>query len=65
MKYLGRVHQIVRVAVARAGTIMQVSRSFPPECAHRQTKPFTPFSWEKLLRHVAVLVTACAVWLGL
>jgi hypothetical protein len=65
MKDLGRIHHIAGVAVARAGTIMQVSRSFPPECAHRQTKPFTPFSWEKLLRHVAVLVTACAVWLGL
>jgi hypothetical protein len=65
MKYLGRIHQIVGVAVARAGTIMKVSRSFPPEFAHRRTKPFTPFSLEKLLRNCAVLVTACAVWLGL
>ena len=65
MKYLGRIHQIAGVAVARAGTIMKVSRSFPPEFAHRRTKPFTPFSLEKLLRNVAVLVTACAVWLGL
>ena len=51
MKYLGRIHQIVGVAVARAGTIMKVSRSFPPECPHRRTKPFTPFSLEKLLRN--------------
>ncbi len=65
MKSLGRIHQSVGVAVARAGTIMKVSRSFPPECARRRTTPFTPFSLEKLLRHVAVLVTACAVWLGL
>ena len=65
MKDLGKVHQIVGVAVARAGTIMQVNRSFPPACAHRRTKPFTPFSWEKLPRNVAVLVTVCAVWLGL
>jgi pimeloyl-ACP methyl ester carboxylesterase len=65
MKYLGRIHQIAGGAVARAGTIMKVSRSFPPEFAHRRTKPFTPFSLEKLLRNVAVLVTACAVWLGL
>ena len=64
MKYLGRMHPIVGVAVARAGTIMKVSRSFPPEFAHRRTKPFTPFSWDKLLRNVAVLVTACAGWLG-
>jgi hypothetical protein len=64
MKYLGWMHQIARGAVARAGTIIQGSRAFPPEFAHRRTKPFTPFSLEKLLRHVAVLVTACAVWLG-
>jgi hypothetical protein len=65
MKYLSRMHHIVGVAVARAGTIMKVSRAFPPECAHRRTTPFTPFSLEKWLRNVAVLVTACAVWLGL
>ena len=65
MKYLGRIHQIVGVAVARAGRIMKVSQSFPPECAHRRTKPFTPFAWDTWLRHGAVLVTACAVWLGL
>jgi pimeloyl-ACP methyl ester carboxylesterase len=64
MQYLGRIHHIVGGAVARAGTIIQVSRSFPPEFAHRRTKPFTPFSWDTLLRHFAVLVTACAVWLG-
>jgi pimeloyl-ACP methyl ester carboxylesterase len=64
MQYLGRIHHIVGGAVARAGTIIQVSRSFPPEFAHRRTKPFTPFSWDILLRHFAVLVTACAVWLG-
>jgi hypothetical protein len=44
MKSLGRLHHIAGVAVARAGPIMKVSRSFPPECAHRRTKPFTPFS---------------------
>jgi hypothetical protein len=64
MQYRGRMHHIVGVAVARAGTIMQVSRAFPPACAHRRTKPFTPVSWEKLLRHVGVLITAGAVWLG-
>src|SRR5918993_2085600 len=64
MQYLGRIHHIVGGAVARAGTIIQVSRSFPPEFAHRRTKPFTPFSLDTLLRHFAVLVTACAVWLG-
>jgi hypothetical protein len=36
----------------------------PPACAHRRTKPFPPVSWEKWLRHCAVLGTACAVWLG-
>jgi hypothetical protein len=30
MTYLGRIHHIVGVAVARAGTIMQGSRLFPP-----------------------------------
>jgi len=65
MQYLGRIHQIVGVAVARAGTIIQGSRSFPPEFAHRRTKPFPPFSLDTLIRNFAVLVTACAVWLGL
>ena len=64
MKYLGRIHPIIGGAVARAGTIMKVSRSFPPEFPHRRTKPFTPFSWDTWLRDFAVLVTACAVWLG-
>ena len=65
MQHLGRIHHIVGGAVARAGTIIQVSRAFPRECAHRRTKPFTPFSLDTLLRHFAVWVTACAVWLGL
>jgi hypothetical protein len=30
MTYLGRMHHIVGVAVARAGTLMQGSRWFPP-----------------------------------
>jgi pimeloyl-ACP methyl ester carboxylesterase len=64
MQYRGRIHHIVGVPVARAGTIMQVRRAFPPGCAHRRTKPFTPVSSDTLLRHVAVLVTACVVWLG-
>jgi pimeloyl-ACP methyl ester carboxylesterase len=64
MQSLGRIHHIVGGAVARAGTIIQASRAFPPECAHRRTKPFTPFSLDTLLRHCAVWVTACAVWLG-
>jgi hypothetical protein len=64
MKHLGRLHHIVGVAVARAGTTMQVSRSFPPACAHRRTTLCTPFSWDTWLRNCAVLVTACAVWLG-
>jgi hypothetical protein len=64
MQYRGRMHYIAEVAVARAGTIMQVRRAFPPACAHQRTKPFTPVSLDTLLRHVAVLVTACAVWLG-
>ena len=64
MQSLGRIHHIVGGAVARAGTIIQVRRAFPPECAHRRTKPFTPFSLDTLLRHCAVWVTACAVWLG-
>jgi pimeloyl-ACP methyl ester carboxylesterase len=65
MQYLGRIHHIVGGAVARVGTIIQASRAFPPECAHRRTKPFPPFSLDTLLRHCAVWVTACAVWLGL
>src|SRR5262249_49318296 len=50
MTYLGRIHRIVGVAVARAGTLMQGSRLFPPACALRRTKLFTPVSWEELLR---------------
>ena len=52
MRYLGRMHRIVGVAVARAGTIIQGSQAFPPECAHRRTKPFTPFSLDTLLCNV-------------
>lgn len=53
-QYCGRMHHITGVAVARAGTIIQVSRAFSPECAHRRTKPFTPVSLDTLLRHFAV-----------
>jgi hypothetical protein len=65
MKYLGRIHQIVGGAVARAGTIIKVSRSCRPEFAHGRTAPFTPISLDTLFRNFAALVTACAVGLGL